>query len=290
MKSICIKTNDSKILYYLLDALNNIDLDNVFFSFNEFKSYKNAIIHYKGNNIEKFNTTISNILSFLVIDNYEDDIIKKLILNNYFYFDNTEIEKVFDICIELLSENSDEYSIDDRLDLLSNLFYEYISNNKQIVLNGFINFRLKQYFSLINSVIDIAVNKFIIEREYLEFISLLKLYINSQNSNFDIVHLVYYNNNSILLDENKDIINIDEDIFNAKYLSDITFSSNDYTLNTLLTLLPKKIYIHLIDSSINEFINTLQLVFESRIEICTDCSICKLYRQNNLINKKQLQK
>jgi putative sporulation protein YtxC len=287
MKSICIKTNDSKILYYLLDSLNNIDLDNVCFSFNEFKSYKNVIIHYKGNNIEKFNNTISNILSFLVIDNYEESIIKKIILNNYFYFDNTEINKVYDICIDLLSENN-EYSIDDRLNLLSNIFFDYISNNKQIVLNGFINFRLKDYFSLLNSVIDVAVNKFIIEREYLEFISLLKLYINSQNSNFDVVHLVYYENNSIFLDENKEIINIDKDIFNAKYLSDITFSSNDYILNTLLTLLPKKIYIHLIDSSSNEFINTLQLVFENRIKICTDCSICKLYKKNNLISKKQL--
>ena len=286
MKSICIKSNDSKILYYLLDALNDIDLDNICFSFNEFKCYKNIIIHYKGNNIKDFNNIVSNMLSFLVIDTFEESIIKKIILNNYFYFDNIEIEKVFDICIDLLSENNDEYSICDRLDLLSNIFYDYISNNKQIVLNGFINFRLKDYFSLLNSVVDIAVNKFIIEREYLEFISLLKLYINSQNSNLDIVHLVYYNNNCILLDENKNIINVDDEIFNAKYLSDITFSSNDYTLNTLLTLLPKKIYIHLIDCSINEFINTIQLVFENRVEICTDCAICKLYRQNNLIAKK----
>ena len=286
MKSICIKTNDSKILYYLLDALNDIDLDNICFSFNEFKCYKNIIIHYKGNNIKDFNNIVSNMLSFLVIDIFEESIIKKIILNNYFYFDNIEIEKVFDICIDLLSENNDEYSICDRLDLLSNIFYDYISNNKQIVFNGFINFRLKDYFSLLNSVVDIAVNKFIIEREYLEFISLLKLYINSQNSNLDIVHLVYYNNNCILLDENKNIINVDDEIFNAKYLSDITFSSNDYALNTLLTLLPKKIYIHLIDCSINEFINTIQLVFENRVEICTDCAICKLYRQNNLIAKK----
>lgn len=286
MKSICIKTNDSKILYYLLDALNNISLDNIYFSFNEFKSYKNVIIHYKGSNINEFISTISDMLSFLIIDNFEESIIKRLILNNYFYFDNMEINKVFDICIDLLN-NREEYLVDDRINLISGNFYTYIQNNKQLILNGFINFRLKEYFSLLNSVIDIAVNKFIIEREYLEFISLLKLYINSQNSNFDIVHLIYCDNNSILLDDNKNIINIDKDIFNAKYLSDITFSSNDYTLNTLLTLLPQKIYIHLIDSSTNEFINTLQLVFEKRIEICTNCSICKLYKQNRLISKKQ---
>ena len=285
MKSVCIKTNDSKILYYLLDSFNDISLDNVYFSFNEFKSYKNTIIHYKGNDIKAFNIIISDILSFLVIDNFEESIIKKILLNNYFYFNNSEIEKVFNICIDLLSESS-EYSIDDRLNLLSNAFYNYIENNKQIVLNGFINFRLKDYLSLLNSVIDIAVNKFIIEREYLEFISLLKLYINSQDSNCNLVHLIYFDNSSILLDDNKNLIDIDTNIFNAKYLSDITFSSNDYTLNTLLTLLPQKIYIHLIDCNINEFINTIQLVFENRTEICTDCSICKLYKQNNFIAKK----
>ena len=68
--------------------------------------------------------------------------------------------------------------------------------------------------------------------------------------------------------------------YKAKYLSDITFSSNDYTLNSLLSLLPKKIYIHLIDNNIDEFINTLQTVFENRIHICTDCNICKLYKNS----------
>lgn len=282
MKSICVKTNDSKILYYLLDSLNNITLDNICFSFNEFKSYKNVIIHYNGNNINDFIDEISNILSLLVIENYEENIIRKTILNNYFYFNKSEIDKILEICDNLLSENNEDYSITDRLNLLYNAFKKYLLINKQIVLSGFINFRLKDYLSLLNSIVDIGVNKFIIEREYLEFISLLKLYINSQDSNFNIVHLIYTNTSSILLDENKNIINIDEEIFNAKYLSDITFSSNDYILNTLLTLLPKKIYIHLINSEINEFINTLQLVFENRIEICTDCSICKLYKQNNL--------
>ena len=282
MKSICVKTNNSKILYYLLDSLNNITLDNVCFSFNEFKSYKNVIIHYKGNNVNDFINEISNILSLLVIDNYEENIIKKIILNNYFYFNKSEINKILEICDNILSENNEDYSITDRLNILYNSFREYLSINKNIILSGFINFRLKNYLSLLNSIVDIGVNKFIIEREYLEFISLLKLYINSQDPNFNIVHLIYTNTSSILLDENKNIINIDEEIFNAKYLSDITFSSNDYILNTLLTLLPKKIYIHLIDSEINEFINTLQLVFENKVEICTDCSICKLYKQNNL--------
>ena len=83
-----------------------------------------------------------------------------------------------------------------------------------------------------------------------------------------------------MLDENKDLIIIRDDIFDRKILSDITFSSNDYILNSLLHLLPKKIYIHIVDNFVDEFINTLQLVFEDRITLCTDCNICNLYKKS----------
>ena len=126
-----------------------------------------------------------------------------------------------------------------------------------------------------------AVNKFVIDREYSEFIDLLKCYINSKSYEVSCVHLIYQNKESILLDEFKSLIELDENILNSKYLSDITFSSNDYTLNALLTLLPKKIYIHIIDDIQDEFINTLKLIFDDRIFICNDCNICKIYKQKS---------
>lgn len=79
-------------------------------------------------------------------------------------------------------------------------------------------------------------------------------------------------------------INVDKNALNAKYLSDVSFSNNDYILNTLLNLLPQKIYLHLVSPFNNlDFINTLQLIFEDRIELCHDCNICNLYKH---INKK----
>ena len=131
-------------------------------------------------------------------------------------------------------------------------------------------------------MVNESVNHFVIEKEYLEFISLLKLYINSQDYGCDMVHIVFGSNESILLDEKKNLIVVQDDIFKAKYLSDITFSSNDYILNSLLTLLPKKIYIHLVDNYIDEFINTLQLVFENKVHLCTDCNICELYKKTKI--------
>ena len=162
---------------------------------------------------------------------------------------------------------------------------EYFSNNKSAILDGFVNFRINEYIKIIDYIVDMAVNKFVIDREYSEFIDLLKCYINSKNYGIDLVHLVYNMQESFLIDEFKNVINIDDSALDSKIVSDISFSSNDYTLNALLTLLPKKICIHLVDHMEDEFIKTLKLIFDNRISICNDCSICKLY--SNMIYNKQ---
>ena len=46
-------------------------------------------------------------------------------------------------------------------------------------------------------------------------------------------------------------------------------------------LIPKKIYIHLVDNYIDDFINTLKLIFENRIILCTDCNICRVISQKH---------
>ena len=280
MKSLCIKTNDSKILDYLLNELKYADIDNICFSKNQFKNYQNIIIHYLSTDYPYFFSKISKLLSFLIIDEFEDMLMKRNIHKNYFYFDSLERDKILKNCYNLLS---DEYYkwFDKKFEVLYASVYDFISTNKSLLLDGFINFRLQKYNAILDEIISESVSDYIIEKEYMEFISLLKLYINSQATNCNMIHLIYKTSESILLDENKNLILSSDKLFNAKYLSDISFSSNDYTLNSLLTLLPKKIHIHLVDNQIDEFINTLQLIFENRVSICLNCDICRLYRYHN---------
>lgn len=239
MKSICIKTNNENLLDYLLNELDYIEVKPVAISKNQFKNYKNIIIHYSGNDNKKFVHEVSCILSCLVIDELEESFLKMILLKNYFYFNSTEMKHILELCYEIFSDDFNTY-FDKKHNLLIDSFENYLITNKSIILTGFINFRIKNYMTILEDVVDEAVNSFVVEKEYLEFISLLKMYVNSQNSNCDVVHLIYNKNNSTLLDKDKNQINVSDDIFKAKYLSDISFSSNDYALNTLLTLVPKK--------------------------------------------------
>lgn len=279
MKSLCIKTNNSNLLKYLLNEFNDLDIPDVCFSSKEFKHYKNVIIHYTGNSKDLFLDKISYILSLLVIDELEESFLKQSISHDYFYFNIHEQEKILNICFDIMSCDFSNI-FDKKFKVLYKIFYNFISNNNVLYLTGFIKFRGKKYFEILDNIIAEAVNSYIIEKEYFEFISLLQLYINSQPPQTELIHVIYSNSNTILLDSNKEIINVSHENLKSKYLSDISFSNNDYTLNALLTLLPKDIYIHLLIPYIDDFINTLQNIFKNRIHICTNCNICNIYKKN----------
>lgn len=271
MKSICIKTNNSNYLEYLLSELKNCDLKNVYFSRNQFKNYKNIIIHYTGENTKDFISEISSILSLLVLDEIEEILLNKLLIQNYFYFDLQERNQIIDICFDLKTNNFTDL-FNKKYTLLYKCFFDYLSLNKTLILDGFINFRIKNYINVLDETLKESVDIYVIEKEYLEFISLLKIYIQSTKPLSNAVYLIYSNSKPLLLDENKINIKISDNLEKATYLSDISFSANDYILNTLLNLLPKTIYLELKDNNYPiDFINTLTLIFENRIQIsCKD--------------------
>lgn len=279
MKSFCIKTNNQLIINYLLNSIESIPLEDVYFINRKFKIYNNVIIHYKGINENIFFNYLSDVLTNCIINYYEPNLLKKIINFNYFYFDDFEKNLIEKNCYEYI-EQDDSENLRYRKEEIWVCVLKYILENKSIILDGFVTFRLPEYYKTLDYIVDYSVNKYIIEKEYTEFINLLKLYIDSKESQTSLVHLVYTNGESILLDHNKNVISLSDNIFNAKYLSDISFSSNDYALNTLLSLLPKKIEIHLITYE-DEFINTLKLIFGTRVSICTDCNICRTYRVLN---------
>lgn len=281
VNSICIKTNNTNIIKNLLNSLNNIKINDVYLSQKEFKNYQNIIVHYRGSTIDLFYSKLAEILSNTIIEQYEKTIIKRIINSNYFYFNEAEKRKIYNICNDSLLDSQNTQFLE-RKDFIFVSFLKYIIYNKSLILDGFINFRLKDYLCILDDAVDFSVNKFLVEREYAEFVDLLKIYINSKESQISMVHLIYINQESILLDSSHNLINTNDHVFEAKYLSDISFSSNDYALNTLLTLLPQKINIHLIDSVEDEFINTLKLIFDNRVYLCNDCNICKLYKNSTI--------
>lgn len=281
MKSICIKTNNKTVIDYLLENFENLNMKETYISIKDFKHFSNIIIHYKDINHITFINSVSNILTKATILFYEESLIIDSIYLNYFYFNKLEIKSIIENTQKLLREYN---VINIKYDLINNSIFKHLLTHHSLYLKSFIDFRLKEYKELIDKKVDLAVNQFLIDKEYIEFVNILRLYINSESSssNLEHLHLIYKNKDSIIIDDNKNIVSCNDNITKAKYISDITFSSNDLALNTLLNLLPHKITIHLVDGFQDEFIETLKLIFQDKITICEDCDICNMYRYTKI--------
>ncbi len=279
MNSFCIKINNTEILNYLLERIQTINFENLTYSKNKFKIYENIIVHYQGKNYLEFYNFLCELLEETITKFYEEKLMKQLINYNYFYFDEYEKEKILENCFDIVNSQEYKNTIKENR-LIKKELMKYILEHKTMILDGFVYFRLKDYYKYLDNLVDDAVNQFVIEKEYTEFISLLRIYVESRMPECNLLHLIYNRGESILLDEEKNVVSISDNIYNAKYLSDISFSSNDFALNTLLTLLPEKIEIHLIDEE-DEFINTIKLIFDGRVYVCKECNICKTYRLLN---------
>lgn len=268
MKSFCIKTNQRMVLDYLLEKLPSIELENVYYSENCFKYFHNIIVHYTGQEEDAFFYEISNLLTECVFLFYKDRFLSRILNYHYFYFDAEERKEIASLCLDAPED----------FHVIWPRFLTYLLENKSIVLDGFVNFRLGEYQKKLEERLDACVSQYVVNREYTEFIDMLHMYIHSKPAETDMLHLIYANGESILVDKHKKVVSISDNTFSAKYMSDISFSSNDFALNTLLTLLPEHLEIHLIDEE-DEFIQTLLLIFDGRVSICRNCALCRLYKQ-----------
>lgn len=158
MRSICIKINNQEIIKYLIDIFEKLPI-NYCISCYKFKMFDNLIIHDLERDEEKFLEIVSLVLKSTVEEFYEWEIVKKIIKRNYFYLDEMEQEYVFEISKKIMHLSDNKIGF--KRQLLKESFLNYLICNKSIVLDGFINFRIKDYKDLLEKIVEASVVSFL---------------------------------------------------------------------------------------------------------------------------------
>jgi len=159
MKSFCLKTNNEEIISYTIRYLEE-KLDDIVISSNQFKIYKNVIIHYIWKNEHQFLIDISELIGSIIENFYERQILDKIIEDNYCYFEEFEKNIILRISEKIIEIQ--EASIQYKKEILKGLVYEYLLDNKIMILDGFMNFRVSPYLEVLDYVVDTSVTNFVL--------------------------------------------------------------------------------------------------------------------------------
>jgi len=132
-----------------------------------------------------------------------------------------------------------------RKNIIIKRLLEYFESSNTVILDGFVNFRLKDYMKDLEEIVEKAVDDFLMEREYREFIRLLRYFVDIQEPKFNAVHIIAgYDNKYVLLDENKNEITNEclQEFVNDIPEGEINY--DDLLVSSLITMAPRKLVIH----------------------------------------------
>ena len=231
------------------------------------------ITFIKNKSVKDFYNRITNLILELILNIYSEDIINKYINTNLKEFKPAERKEIGEISKKLLLDK-DNFIIEKQY--INNQIRKFICDKSFISIDGFITFRLKDIDLFINLVVDKGIEEFTAKKEYKEFISVLKYFVNVQEPKYNLVNLVFKGNSYTLFDEYNKVIdkNFFEDIIFQIESEEI--SQDDLLISTLIVLAPNNLIVHLDQHhKDSDIVKVITDVFEDRVYFCMGCEKCK---------------
>ncbi len=217
---------------------------------------------------------ISNLIYKIIMESFRDREMLEYLTENYFFLNHEEIIDVDnEISKVIFGRNiiKDETSVYclNRINSIIESIKSFLSENGYININGFIRFRMKTMINTIEDIVDKIVERYMVEKEYNEFIKLLKYFVEIQECKIEEIDLKILNNGLYEIKNSSG-----EDVF-KDFLKEISDNTEDGAVNVediiisgLITNAPKKIRIfNEVKCKNKEFLNTIKSVFGERVEV-----------------------
>jgi putative sporulation protein YtxC len=229
-----------------------------------------------------FNLYMSNILYNVVIDEFYKKEMQSFLTDTYFFLKYDEIKDIKKLSLEALKSEGailNEYMVyfRNRKNSIIQKIMKCIEENKEINIKGFITFRMKELLEDLESIIDKVVESYMVEKEYNEFINLLKYFVEIQDSKIDKVNILIQKDGSYKVEDEAGSNIMDtlfSDLSEAKFTGAVNIE--DMLISGLITNAPKNVTVHGAENCTNkEVIDTIKKVFEDRAIICNECDLCE---------------
>ncbi|AHF05761.1 putative sporulation protein YtxC [Desulfitobacterium metallireducens] len=220
---------------------------------------------------------LANALAETILYQWEKDYVRYLLKKKY-KLKREEVEQVLAKVLEYLSKTLLEqksYAVNRKTTLVNQIMI-CLDNQPLFDIEGFLRFRAEDYKEQVQKAVSHVVDEYILEREYIEFIELLKHFVDSQVPRMHTLHVGITSSGKFHLynEEGKTVTN--------EYIEDLSFGSsvNEYSyedmlVSALIAVAPRQIVLHIRYEGFKDTLNTIVQVFEGRVSYCNDgCFIC----------------
>lgn len=218
---------------------------------------------------DTFRQNLTLVVTNLLLGEVSQNLLRRMIRIDHPYLTSAEAELLSRKVLSSLTAGEKK-----RIERVQKEVSAFLSENNAIFLEGFFRFRLKDYFSELKENLEEAIDQLLADKEYQEFIKLLRYFVEIQEPKIAEVHVLFYSKENFrLLDEEEKPL---EQEYLLKVLGDLKdegLKYEDLLLSALITLSPERIILH--HSEKTNIVNTIVNVFTGRVTFCRDCELCR---------------
>ncbi len=272
MEAICIETeniNPEILRRCLLNQVESWQRSGLLQEFNETSKGTVTIWDCKvidDGQARDFRQLAAEVLADYIISEVEPILLDKIAILHHPHLRETERQQITNnvrqrlIREEMLTGESRRYMILRHLE-------DFLQGQDQINIEGFVRFRLQDYQRELLNLINQSADDLMIEKEYQDFINLLKYFVEIQQPRFPEMHLMHRDEGTVLCDNKFKVLHKEEN-------QDI--EGADAIVSTLVTAAPNDIIVHVNNfSGDNELVSTVQQIFDARVKLCFGCEHCR---------------
>ncbi len=152
-----------------------------------------------------------------------------------------------------------------------------LKEDQEINIDGWLRFRSYKYKMILEDILEQFIEDYLIKKDIVKFIKMVREMRNLNNPLEDILHLVYTNNGemNILNEKMEDVTALYIKQYCKELLADSTLNKEDLMMHIFITVSPRRITVHQHQKSKQpQFIKTLEGIFGINIKYCKGCKYC----------------
>ncbi len=223
-------------------------------------------------------TLVASTLAHVVIDALEPELLARILLRHYGAFGESERRRILSDARRHLDQGPRHREVyrKARTDRVRTAVEAYLAESSAIHLEGLVTFRLPEYMADLEEATGQAVDDYLVEREYREFIRLLRYFVSTQPAKTGEVHLwVEGPRFELFSADGRRLEAAPQGIVELETV-EAEVSLEDLLISTLIEASPTRIVLHA-GGRQSSHAETVRRVFGGRVEPCErhGCLYCE---------------
>lgn len=221
---------------------------------------------------------LASLLARFIIEDLKVHLLYDLLRFYYFYFGKEERQEILALACRDFERESFYPRREFHRGLVERSLRAYLGGSPvHLNIEGFYNFRMHDFRRELRRVLDGAVDIYLAEREYREFVRLLKYFLNLQQPRIELLHLSVDSKGRFQVMDRR-FERVDPRDWEEFAIADFDEESDyeDILVSMLVSVAPRRIMLHQsVSARYPRAVKSLRSVFESRLTFCENCAYCR---------------